>query len=175
MKKICITLEIIIIIFLTIVCGAGCATTNESEYLRIHIRANSNSQEDQSVKYLVRDEIINMLTPVLADCHSKRSAVSVIERNKRNLEQIIDDVLSRNGFDYSSKVSVKNEEFPTRIYEDLTLESGYYDAVIVELGKAEGNNWWCVIYPPLCFTTEGDFTYKSKIIEIINDFKRKHT
>ena len=175
MKKICITLEIIIIIFLTIACNVGGTTAENSEYLRIHVRANSNSQTDQDIKYLVRDEIVSLLTPSLADCPSKREAVNVINRKKRDLENSIDELLKRKGFSYSSKVSVRNEKFPTRVYEDLTLESGYYDAVIVELGKAEGNNWWCVVYPPMCFAAGEKVAYKSKIKEIIDEFKASRT
>ena len=68
---------------------------------------------------------------------------------------------------------IRNEKFPTRVYGDLTLESGYYDAVIVELGKAEGANWWCVVYPPLCFSSGENIEYRSKIADIIAEWKSK--
>jgi len=94
--------------------------------------------------------------------------------NKRNLTTFIDNILKEQGFDYISNIKLNNEYFPTRTYNDVTLESGFYDAIIVELGKAEGNNWWCVAYPPLCFMYEssnfGNITYKSILLELINKF-----
>ncbi len=176
MKKICITFLLLFIIFLT----AGCTnaqnggyTKEEAEYLRIHIRANSNSEEDQKIKYSVKEEIINYLTPHIAQCHTKSDAAKVIAQKSKTLEYIIDGILKRNGLDYSSRISIKNEKFPTRVYEDLTLESGYYDAVIVELGEAKGDNWWCVVYPPLCFTGGNDVKYSSLILQIIEEFKKR--
>ena len=174
MKKICITLGIIFIIILTISCSAGVSGRDNSEYLRIHVRANSNSEQDQSVKYLVRDEIVNYLTPYLAECHGKKQAVKIINAQKASLEKAVEAVLLKNGFDYGANIAVRNENFPTRVYEDLTLQSGYYDAVIVELGKAEGDNWWCVVYPPMCFASGEKVVYRSRIREIIDEFKRKY-
>ena len=85
------------------------------------------------------------------------------------MEQICTDILSKKGFSYSVNVKIDNEYFPTRTYSNTTLESGYYDAVIVELGQAEGDNWWCVMYPPLCFVNNFEnsiqIKYKSKIVE----------
>lgn len=172
MKKICISLGIIFIIILTVACGCGVNNAGNSEYLRIHVRANSNSACDQEVKYLVRDEIVAYLTPYIASCRDKSDAVKTINAQKQNLTKVINAVLYKNGFTYGAKVCVKNEDFPTRVYEDLTLESGYYDAVIVELGKAEGDNWWCVVYPPMCFANGEKVEYRSKIREIIDEWKQ---
>ena len=91
--------------------------------------------------------------------------------NLEEIEKVADSVLNENGFSYSSKAGVRNELFPTRKYDDLVLDGGYYDALIIELGDAKGDNWWCVVYPPLCFTGEGQgYQYKSKIKEIIDNF-----
>jgi len=171
MKKICITLGLIFIIILTIVLGAGSATAENKEYLRIHIRANSNSEEDQNIKYEIRDVVVTYLTPFIAKCETKEQAEQMLLSQKANLEYIINSFLSDSGFNYKSDVSLKNEKFPTRVYEDETLEAGYYDAVIIGLGTATGDNWWCVIYPPLCFTSGENITYRSKILEIIRKFK----
>lgn len=173
MKKFCITLELLFIILVTIACGTGSGATTKTEYLRIHIRANSNSECDQSIKYKIRDEIVPYLTPYLADCQSKNEAADVISSLKKDMEKKIDGILRDNGYGYSSSVKIRNEKFPTRVYGDTTLGSGYYDAVIVELGKAEGDNWWCVVYPPLCFTSGENVKYRSKIAEIIADWKKK--
>ena len=142
--------------------------------LRIHIRANSNESIDQNIKFEIKDKFVDYLTPLVADCESKNDAISLIESQKDKLKRLADDILKQNGFEYQSTVNIKREFFPTREYENYTVESGVYDAVIVELGSATGNNWWCVIYPPLCFTNfsfnSKNIVYKSKIMEIINKF-----
>lgn len=176
MKKLCITFLLLFIIFSTVGCSFSQYQDNskeKTEYLRIHVRANSNSEEDQKIKYCIKDEIVSYLTPFIAQCHTKSDAVAVITAKKQTLEYIIDEILKRNGLDYSSRISIKNEKFPTRVYSDLTLESGYYDAVIVELGDAKGDNWWCVVYPPLCFTGGENVKYSSLILQIIEEFKEK--
>ncbi len=176
MRKICITFLILFIIFVTTGCRRiqeGNLAKENTEFLRIHVRANSNSDEDQSIKYYIKDEIVKYLTPFIAQCHSKDETVIVIEEKRKTLEYIIDGILKKNGLDYSSRISVRNEKFPTRVYEGFTLESGYYDAVIVELGEAKGDNWWCVVYPPLCFTGGENVKYSSLILQIIEEFKNK--
>lgn len=150
-------------------------SNNNFNYLRIHIRANSNSDIDQEIKYKIKDEYINYLTPKIAFCNSKKDVIDLINLESKTLEEIANSILQDAGFDYFAKLKIKSEMFPTRTYEGYTLESGIYDALIVELGKAEGNNWWCVIYPPLCFTNYSStnfagVVYKSKIWEIIKKF-----
>ncbi len=170
MKKFGISLLLLSIITISII--ASINQNNQSvEYLRIHIRANSNSQIDQSVKYSVKEAIVNYLTPYVANCNDKKSAIKTLNEQKSKLEEVADNVLYKNGFNYKSKVAVRNELFPTRVYEDFTLEEGFYDALIVNLGEAQGDNWWCVVYPPLCFTATKNVKYKSKILEIIKEFE----
>ncbi|MCQ2386948.1 MAG: stage II sporulation protein R [Clostridia bacterium] len=173
MKKTCITFLLLGIILLIVVGISIPKETKKVEYLRIHIRANSNDEIDQNIKYIVKDKIVQYLTPVLSTCDSKKKAVSFLYDNLENIEKIADETLKENGFNYTSKAKINNEKFPTRSYGDFCLEEGFYDALIVNLGSGKGDNWWCVVYPPLCFTDSSDFVYKSKIIEIINDFKRK--
>lgn len=154
---------------------SGCAVSNTSDYIRIHIRANSNEEIDQAVKLKVRDEVVNELTPLLANCNTKNEAYHTIQNNLGLLQQVADDCLSENGFDYTASISLKKERFPTRKYLDYTFPSGIYDALIIELGTGKGDNWWCVAFPPLCFIpTDNDtqnFQYKSKLLEIIRHYK----
>lgn len=176
MKK----LFVFTLLLIVAICAVGIAFTSKTDvqtkdYLRIHIRANSNSDVDQEVKYKIKDEYVNFLTPKIANCKSKDDVVEVIVENDDELVAIANDVLAKNGFDYTASIKIAREEFPTRTYEGYTLNSGVYDALIVELGEAKGNNWWCVIYPPLCFTdySSNSFeavVYKSKIWEIIKQF-----
>lgn len=172
MQKFCITSILIAIISLTALLGVA-NNSDSCEYLRIHIRANSNQKVDQDVKYEIKNVLVNYLTLEVSKINSKSEAVKFIEKSKTKLENLIDGVLINKGLNYKSKVAVRNEKFPTRVYGDFTLEEGFYDAVIVELGEAKGDNWWCVIYPPLCFANTEKVAYRSKIKEIIDDFKSR--
>ena len=168
MKKKCISILVIAIIILS---GIGfLLPSGNTEYLRIHIRANSNAEIDQSVKYAVKDAVVSFLTPIVAECDTKEKAEAAITDNLKYIEAVADRVLEEKGFTYKSNAKINNEKFPTRVYDDLTLESGYYDALIINLGEGAGNNWWCVVYPPLCFTGSGNYVYRSKILEIIRRF-----
>lgn len=146
----------------------------ETEYLRIHIRANSNSVIDQNVKYKVKDEVVESLIPILSDIHSFNEAKEKISKNFYLIESVANSVLSNEGLNYRSHASIKNEFFPTRSYDDITLKEGNYDALILNLGKGEGNNWWCIVFPAFCFTQtqkSDNIEYISLIWEIIKHIK----
>ena len=153
-------------------------TTNNNKteaYLRVHIRANSNSQIDQSIKMQVKQEIVDFLTPKISCGDSFQKAYEILDQNLEEIEKVADRVLENNGFNYKSNAYLNEEYFPTRSYGQVTLNQGFYDALIIELGEAAGNNWWCVVYPPLCFIGgEGNdyknIKYKSKLVEIIQNF-----
>lgn len=164
MKKYCITFALILIILLLTV-----AKTDNEEYLRIHIRANSNSSVDQSVKMCVKDEVVAFIAPKIEHCQSKAEVIDVLNEKTGELNSAIENALIKKGFYYGASTVICKEEFPTRIYDGLTLESGVYDAIIVKLGSGKGDNWWCVVYPPPCFTAEKPI-YRSKIYDIISDF-----
>lgn len=176
MKKICILFLAFLIIALSAI---GLAASKqeaepETEYLRIHIRADSNLEKDQSVKYLVKDAVVELLTPYLAECDTREKAEKTLTKVLPEIERAANAVLERNGFSYKAKARINTEEFPTRVYGGLTLERGFYKALIVNLGSGKGDNWWCVVYPPLCFLNdESDVSYKSKIVEAIEAFKNR--
>ena len=161
MNKKGITLILIGIISLTTIFFAFRQPKQEivTEYLRIHVRANSNEQADQMVKYEIKDKLVLFLTPYISSCNSKEQAIDTIN----SLTGKMDDI---------ANACIRQEYFPTRVYDGESLPSGVYDSIIVELGKADGNNWWCVVYPPLCFVNSATpVKYKSKIVEIIRRFK----
>lgn len=175
MKKICISFLIFLILVVSVIGFAFNEKRYETGYLRIHIRANSNSDIDQNVKYKVKEAVVEYLTPFISTCDTVEKAKQTVNENKKGIENTADNILRQNGFKYCSEAKINNEFFPTRSYTDLTLESGYYDALIINLGDGKGENWWCVVYPPLCFTGEGSgYIYKSKIYEIIDRFFLKH-
>ncbi len=118
--------------------------------LRLHIPANSDSEEDQNLKLKVRDEIIALLEEPLSECKNKAEAVEVVNKMKDQIERCADSVIVREGSNYKSKVSVVQEEYPRREYEGIALPAGKYTSVKIELGDGTGQNWWCVLFPQVC-------------------------
>ena len=175
MKKYCIIFLLSIIISLTAFgfTGQGSQSNYSSDYLRIHIRADSNEAAAQSVKYLVRDGVVEYLTPLVAEYHTQEQAVEGIKAHAGAIERVATSILRANGFAYGARARVCTESFPTRVYEGITLPAGVYESLVIELGSGAGDNWWCVVYPPLCFAAQGNIVYKSKIAEIIREWQRK--
>ncbi|MDE7163266.1 MAG: stage II sporulation protein R [Clostridia bacterium] len=176
MKKFLIVLAVVAVLAATVFFVGMSKPQGEvyADYLRIHVRANSNSEEDQRVKYEVKDEAVKFITPYVKECVTKEAAMEVMGGLLPQIEKVCEKALEERGYHYGAKASVRQEKFPTRVYGELTLEEGVYDALIIELGEGTGDNWWCVIYPPLCFTSaSADVEYRSIIYDIINRFKNK--
>ena len=131
---------------------------------RLHVIANSDSNADQNLKYTVRDRLLEYMDELCSNCSTKEEAISIAQQNIENFKQIALDTIKNEGFDYSVNVRIGNFEFPTKHYGDISLPAGYYDALRVEIGEAKGQNWWCVMFPPLCFTdvTSGVVPEESK-------------
>ena len=171
MKKICIIFLAFFIIILSAV-GLGGNSSAQTQYLRIHIRANSNLSVDQAVKYRVRDGVVEYLTPLVAECETRGEAEEKLSGRLDEIACLAGGILSEYGFSYGAKAALVNETFPTRLYGEYTLPAGEYRALIVCLGEGAGDNWWCVVYPPLCFSNvSGNVVYKSKIAEIIEQWR----
>ena len=118
---------------------------------RLHILANSNSSEDQELKLLVRDNVITYLNSLVA-CHDSKQAVTQLAKEHINdFKHIAESTIKENGYDYDVDIEIGNFEFPTKDYGDISLPAGFYDAMRIKIGKSEGQNWWCVMFPPLCF------------------------
>ena len=163
-KIVCVLLSVAIIFCVSSI-FLGCTGNNtyEGDLLRLHIRANSNDKADQSVKLKVRDEI----NAYISDNITKSTfdeAYSEIGERLDIISQIADNTLRANGYCYGATAKLSYEYFPSRMYKDVTVPEGFYDALIVELGSGKGDNWWCVIYPPLCYGE--DFKYKSFFAEL---------
>ena len=184
MKKFCIIFLLSIIISLTALGFSGGCSSNAGvaqsqdnraceEYLRIHIRADSNEATAQAVKYSVRDKVVEFLTPVVAECPTKQDAMLGVESRLQEIAQVATAVLREKGYAYSASAELERESFPTRVYDGYTLPAGEYSALIIRLGSGRGDNWWCVVYPPLCFTaSQTPVIYKSKILEIIENWQK---
>lgn len=176
MKKIIATVILLAaVIGIALYMSENGEATKADDAIRIHIRANSNSEIDQTVKMAVVEQVVQTLTPKLAQCNGRAEALSAINSALPAVKSAADNVLAELGFSYRATVSLRKEQFPVRKYGDFLFPDGVYDALIVELGEGTGDNWWCVAFPPLCFIpeSEGDFYYKSKIVEIIESYKEK--
>lgn len=165
--------RIVSVLIIVITCGLivfGLFKTNKKEeYIRIHVRANSNQEIDQNIKYKVKDEIVKYLIPYVAECEKREEFIAMLECSLNNIKKVADKVLKDNNFSYESSIEFKEENFPTRSYDGVVLETGIYDSIIVKLGTGTGDNWWCVVYPPLCFVSNSstNIMYKSRILEIL--------
>ncbi len=178
MRNFCIIFLTLFIITVTALGFSGIQAPNGmddsgGEYLRIHIRANSNERDEQAVKYLVRDGLVEYLTPLVANFSTKAATMEGIRANLSEISKVATEILQKNGFSYAASAKLAIEQFPTRVYGEYILPAGEYSALIVELGSGKGDNWWCVVYPPLCFSGCANVIYKSKIQEIISRFYEK--
>jgi stage II sporulation protein R len=119
--------------------------------IRLHIVANSDSVEDQELKRKVRDEVIKQMSPNFEGLENVNQVKQVIEDNLALIEGIAAKVVRDNHKDYGVMAVLSNFDFPTKVYGNLTLPAGSYQALKIVLGNGEGQNWWCVMFPPLCF------------------------
>ena len=140
---------------------------------RLHVIANSDSEEDQNLKYLVRDNILNYMNKSCADLNSKQAVLKYAEEHLSEIKKIAEDTVRENGFSYPISIETGNFQFPTKQYGDISFPAGYYDALKVKIGNSSGKNWWCVMFPPLCFvdTTNGIVpeSSKEKLQESLSD------
>ncbi len=118
--------------------------------VRLHVLANSDSDQDQRVKYAVRDEIVLLTSELFDDCKSASEAKDIAQKNKDKILSCAQKVVKDQGFSYPVFVQLGVETYPVRRYGELTFPAGDYFSVRVKLGKARGKNWWCVLFPPLC-------------------------
>lgn len=126
--------------------------------IRLHIIANSDSEDDQKLKIKVRDEIVSYLKPMMDETNDIESARDIINENMDALDDIALKVISDNNYDYDVDISLTHATFPTKKYGQLTLPPGEYEALKIEIGEGLGHNWWCVMYPSLCFIDCGTVT-----------------
>ncbi len=119
--------------------------------LRLHIRANSNSEDDQQLKLKVRDAILNEFKYELSNSESKKDLIKIINKNEEKIIKVAKNVIAMNGYNYDVNLKIDETYIETRKYGEVYLPAGIYDALIIEIGSGEGDNWWCVLYPPLCY------------------------
>ncbi len=163
---------IVIMLFLIFVLGsvlgisymkAGASQkTISDKIIRFHVIANSDTTEDQALKLKVRDEVLNYISPKLKDSKDIQESRKILEENNEILKEIARKVIKENGYKYEVVTMLSHENFPVKSYANITLPQGNYEAYRIIIGSGEGHNWWCVMFPPLCFTdiTKGEVAYK---------------
>ncbi|MBQ4160591.1 MAG: stage II sporulation protein R [Clostridia bacterium] len=182
MRKIIFPILLSLAAFLAIGIYTNAQDTRSENVIRLHVIANSDTKKDQAVKLLVRDAILDAFSAT-AKCENKANAEEKIKMNLDLAEQAANKVLSENGFSYCARAEYGEYDFPTRTYGSVTLPAGKYSGLRIHLGEGIGQNWWCVMYPPLCFnelnsdTTQTDsnsvsFEIKFKFTEVLQNFKQ---
>lgn len=158
-----------------------------NEIIRFHVIANSDSPEDQYLKLKIRDRVLDEMKNVFSKSNSVEESRQLIMKNKDNIKRLAEDEISKGGKDYSVAVTLGKDLFPTKMYGDMTFPAGEYEALKLVIGNGKGKNWWCVMFPPLCFV---DITHcrtisnsndkeikeivlKSKVVELFEKTKTK--
>lgn len=121
------------------------------EIIRFHVIANSDSQEDQDLKLMVKDEIVKYMEPILRDAGDISETRIRIQDHLGEIEEKAAEVIKGQGYDYQAEAGLTKCYFPIKTYGDCTFPAGEYEALRVCIGEAQGKNWWCVLYPNLCF------------------------
>ena len=155
-KKVKYSFILLILLFLYIfICAFSyvyaVSDSLENSVFRLHVLANSDSEEDQNLKYKIRDALLEYMNSICKNVTSKQEAISIANQNKNKFYEIARNIILESGYNYDVSIEIGNFSFPTKTYGDITLPNGFYDALRVKIGNAEGQNWWCVMFPPLCF------------------------
>jgi len=155
-KKVKYTIIFLVLLFIYIsVCAlsyvSAVSSSISNSVFRLHVIANSDSDEDQNLKYKVRDSLIEYMNTICKNVKNKEEAINIAKNNLDEFYNIAKATIENNGYNYDVSIEIGNFDFPTKKYGDISLPSGYYDALRVKIGEAKGQNWWCVMFPPLCF------------------------
>lgn len=161
-KKHILTFSIIIGIIVTYLISGNSENDTDiqkdiaTKVIRFHVLANSDSEEDQNLKLKVKDAVVNYLEPYMSESESLDESRKILENHTDDIMDVANEVIVSEGYTYSVNAYFCEDFFPTKSYGDVTLPAGDYTAFRIEIGAHEGKNWWCILYPPLCFV---DATY----------------
>lgn len=173
MKK---TFVLIIFIFVFYVFISDVLAKNitiPNDAIRIRIIPNSNSSFDQDIKLKVKDKLEITMYDLLKDAESSEEAKEIIQNNLELVDKDVKKILSDENYDKGYTINFGKNYFPEKEYKGVKYEEGYYDSLLITLGKGEGDNWWCVLFPPLCLIEGEEDTeveYKSIVMEILNKY-----
>lgn len=155
-KKVKYSLILIILLSIYIFVSAisyvtAVSNSLENSIFRLHVIANSDTKEDQDLKYIVRDKLIEYMNSIAVNAKNKEEAIQIAKEHLNDFSHIAKQTIIDNGYNYDVNVEIGNFSFPTKTYGDISIPAGLYDAIRVKIGNATGQNWWCVMFPPLCF------------------------
>lgn len=155
LKKFTIIIILLLAFFVTNAYSYAMNVSNglSSNIFRLHILANSDSEEDQALKLKVRDAILQYMETLNTENQDKQSVIELSREHIHDFEKIAEKVIQENGYNYSVESEIGNFYFPTKYYGNISLPAGNYDALKIEIGDAKGQNWWCSLFPPLCFVS----------------------
>lgn len=122
-----------------------------NDIIRFHVRANSDTEEDQALKLKVRDEVLDMMNQKFKLETTIEDSKEIIKNSIEEIKDVAEFVLKDEGKDYLVDVTLGKEIFPIRKYGNMVFPQGEYETLLIEIGEAQGKNWWCVMFPPLCF------------------------
>ena len=154
-------LELALMVGVAVCLVSGAAALGNQEILaekvvRLHVLANSDSQEDQALKLQVRDRVLALAETALTQAPDREHARAVLAAALPELKAAAEEEIAANGYAYPVTVRLENAQFPTRTYDGFSLPAGQYLALRVLIGEAKGKNWWCVVFPPLCAAASSD-------------------
>ena len=152
-KRFCVAIVILLVVMMAV---SFLPVHGEQEVydtvVRLHVLANSDSEEDQALKMEVRDTLLEAAAPYLEGCTTQEEAVQSLTLHLSDLETVAAETVAAEGYDYPVTVLLGEEEYPTRTYESCAFPAGSYVSLRVCIGEAEGQNWWCCLFPPLCLS-----------------------
>mgnify|MGYP004562317739 FL=1 len=143
------------------------------EAIRFRVIANSNSTQDQDVKYKVKDEVESYMASILQNVDNIDESRAIISTNLDNISNKVTNVFNRNNYKLNYVVNFGLNYFPKKEFKGITYDEGYYESLVITIGEGKGNNWWCVLFPPLCMLEAEESTdveYKSFVKEIVDKY-----
>ncbi len=170
-----ITILIGLIITIVLVIGGeikrieACTYDYKEKLIRFHVIANSDTEEDQQLKLKVRDAVVSYLQPKLEKSSSVEESEEIIKSEYDNLEKISRHVIDENGYDYDVEIGLTYSNFPAKQYSSVVLPAGNYKALKIIIGEGKGKNWWCVMFPPLCFVDDENGVIDEKTDEKLKE------
>jgi len=173
MKKILIILSMFIVFVIANNTTEDVIIPNEA--IRVRVVANSDSKKDQIMKQVVRNGIEEQITNLLLDVDNIELARQVLKENIEDINKTVERILDKNNYDIDYSVNYGYNHFPKKKYKGVVYEGGYYESIVITLGKGEGDNWWCVLFPPLCLMETDsnnieEVEYRSFIKDIIDKY-----
>ena len=154
-------MSLILIFTLLISYARATGSDISNSVLRLHILANSNTAADQQLKLAVRNRVLDETKGIFQNAWSAKESARLAKENSALIQSIAENEIQKHGFNYPVTVSVEKAAFPTKTYGGIALPSGKYTAVRIKIGKANGQNWWCVLYPNMCF--------RGSVFEVVED------